>query len=315
MITIPYGTEIPRRFNVDWNTYLPVVPKILSTYTDTSTPSSNASSLFNYYMNDNYPGVIVFKPGSNLKSILKIDKKTNTIEIGSIDDFEGGIRFAPGISKICCKTSLAIFTSSASKGTDLQCAIDGLLFSNYVTTKYDKELFIPYGLRMSLTRKTEIYTNDEGDEVENEYTDTLVITNIKTKHDNSNKKITIPYGLDMDLSSTEFSVYDDDETKNITFPKDLRMVSKGYYLRAWKPGSVVGADLKDQIQINYGFRVHAANPCLLFHKPGDTIDTNLNSPNVIQMPWGLGFTSDDTYLTIYKPGDSTKGIKLVWQTL
>jgi hypothetical protein len=73
--------------------------------------------------------------------------------------------------------------------------------------------------------------------------------------------------------------------------------------------------LKDQIQINYGFRVHAANTCLLFHKPGDTIDVSYNSPNEIQMPWGLGFTTDDTYLTIYKPGDPTKGVKLEWQTL
>jgi hypothetical protein len=266
-------------------------------------------------MNGTYPGAIVFKAGSNLKSILKIDKKTNTIEIGSIDDFEGGIRFAPGIFRICCKTSLAIFTTSAGNGTDLQCTIDGLLFSNSVTIKYYKELFIPYGLRMSLTRQTEIYTSDEGDEVENEYTDTLVITNINTKHDNSNKEIIIPYGLNMGLSSTEFSVYDDDETKNITFPKDLRIVTEGFYLRAWKPGTIVGANLKDQIQINYGFRVHAANTVLLFHRPGDTIDISYNSPNQIQMPWGLTFTTDDTYLTIYKPGDSTKGVKLAWQTL
>jgi hypothetical protein len=73
MITIPYSTEIPGTFNADWNTYLPVVPKILCTYTDTSTPSSKTSSLFNYYMNDTYPGVIAYKSGGT-SSILKIDR-------------------------------------------------------------------------------------------------------------------------------------------------------------------------------------------------------------------------------------------------
>jgi hypothetical protein len=145
--------------------------------------------------------------------------------------------------------------------------------------------------------------------------DNLEISNSGSNIPTASEKITIPYGLNMGLSSTEFSVYDDDETKNITFPKGLRVVTDGNYLRAWKPGTVVGADLKDQIQINYGFRVHAANPCLIFHKPGDTIYVNLNSSNQIQMPWGLVFTSDDTYLTIYKPGDLTKGVKLAWQTL
>jgi hypothetical protein len=168
---------------------------------------------------------------------------------------------------------------------------------------------------MSLTRQTETYTNDEGDEVENEYIDTFVITSTNTKHDTSNNKITIPYGLNMGLSSTEFSVYDDDETKNITFSKGFRMVTESYYLRAWKPGTVVGADLKDQIQINWGFRTLAANAVILFHKPGDTIDAGNNTPNQIQIPWGLKFKTDDTHLTILKPGDSTKGVKLEWQTL
>jgi hypothetical protein len=129
------------------------------------------------------------------------------------------------------------------------------------------------------------------------------------------KYINIPYGLNMGLSSTEFSVYDDDETKNITFPKGLRMVINGNYLQAWKPGTVVGADLKNQIQINYGFRTMAGSSALLFHKPGDIVDSGHNTPNQIKMPWGISFKSDDTYLTIYKPGDSTKGVKLEWQTL
>jgi hypothetical protein len=41
----------------------------LCTYTDISTLSSKASSLFHYYLNDSYPGVIVFKSGGSLKSI------------------------------------------------------------------------------------------------------------------------------------------------------------------------------------------------------------------------------------------------------
>jgi hypothetical protein len=58
MITIPYGTDlVDLKTQID--TYLSVVPKILSTYTDTSTPSTKDSSLFNFYMNDNYLGVTV----------------------------------------------------------------------------------------------------------------------------------------------------------------------------------------------------------------------------------------------------------------
>jgi hypothetical protein len=33
-IVIPKGTIIPSTFNTDWNTYLPVVPNTLCTYTD-----------------------------------------------------------------------------------------------------------------------------------------------------------------------------------------------------------------------------------------------------------------------------------------
>jgi hypothetical protein len=127
--------------------------------------------------------------------------------------------------------------------------------------------------------------------------------------------INIPYGLNMGLSSTEFSVYDDDETKNITFPKGLLVVTGCNYLRAWKPGTVINTNLKDQIQIDYGFRVNAANTVLLFHKPGDTIDVNNNSPNQIEIQFSLTFAYNNTNLIILKPGDSTKGVKLEWQTL
>jgi hypothetical protein len=82
-----------------------------------------------------------------------------------------------------------------------------------------------------------------------------------------------------------------------------------------KPGTVVGADLKDQIQVNYGFRALAANAVILFHNPGDIIDSGNNTPNQIQIPWGLKFKTDDMHLTILKPCDSTKGVKLEWQTL
>jgi hypothetical protein len=107
-------------------------------------------------------------------------------------------------------------------------------------------------------------------------------------------------------------VYDDDETKNITFPKGLPIVTEGFYLWAWKPGTVVGADLKDQIQVNYGFRALAANAVILFHKPGDIIDSGNNTPNQIKIPWGLSFGYDSTNLIIYKPGDSTQCVKLPW---
>jgi hypothetical protein len=48
---------------------------------------------------------------------------------------------------------------------------------------------------MSLTRQMETYINDDGDEVDKEYNDTLVITNGNTKRNNSNNEIIIPYGL------------------------------------------------------------------------------------------------------------------------
>jgi hypothetical protein len=70
--------------------------------------------------------------------------------------------------------------------------------------------------------------------------------------DSDPKKINIPYGLNMGLSITEFSVYDDDETKNITFPKGLRIVTEGFYLQAWKPGTVINSNLANQIKIPYG---------------------------------------------------------------
>jgi hypothetical protein len=130
------------------------------------------------------------------------------------------------------------------------------------------------------------------------------------------KEINIPYGLNMGLCSTEFSMYDDDETKNITFPRGLRMVTEGSYLRVWKPGTAVGTDTsKDQIQINYNFRTLAALNCLVFYKPNDTIGSDNNSPNMIKMPWSLTLKTDNTHLTIYEPGDSTEGVKLEWQTL
>jgi hypothetical protein len=93
------------------------------------------------------------------------------------------------------------------------------------------------------------------------------------------------------------------------------MVTEGYFLQAWKPGTVVGSDLKDQIQINYGFCTLAENSVILFHKSGDIIDAGNNTPNQIKIPCGLSFKTDDTYLTILKPGDSTKGVKLALQTL
>jgi hypothetical protein len=214
-----------------------------------------------------------------------------------------------------CKTALTIYTGNARKSTQLQCTGTEVIFFNQIITPLDRHVILRYGLRMSLTRQKETYTNLDEDEVENEYTSALVITNANTKIDNSNKEINIPYGLNMGLSSTEFSVYDDDETKNITFPKGLRMVTDGNYLRAWKPGTVINTNLTNQIQINYGFRVQAGSTVLVFHKPGDTIDTNGNSPHQIQMPFGLMFGYNNTHLTIYKPGDSTKGVNLEWQTL
>jgi hypothetical protein len=129
------------------------------------------------------------------------------------------------------------------------------------------------------------------------------------------RTINIPYGLNMGLSSTELSVYDDDEKKNIPFPKGLRMVTDGSNLRVWKPNTIINTNLKNQIQINYRFPTIAGSTVLLFHKPGDTIDANNNSLNQIQMPWGIMFGYNSTYLTIYKPGDSTKGVKLESQTL
>jgi hypothetical protein len=61
------------------------------------------------------------------------------------------------MARIYCKTSLIIFTSSATKGINL----DVLIFSNSVTTKYDNDLIFPYGLRMSTTSLMETYTNLE----------------------------------------------------------------------------------------------------------------------------------------------------------
>jgi hypothetical protein len=281
MITIPYGTEILGTFNDDWNTYLPVVPNTFSTY----------------------PGVMVYN-SIGTQIIFKIDRKNNTAQLGNIKNFSCGIEVSSGATVMYCKSALTI-----------QCTETEVMFSNNVITALDRHVILHYGLRMTLTRQKETYTNLDGDEVENEYTDTLVMTNYNTKHDNSNNKITIPYGLNMGLSSTEFSVYDNDETKNITFPKGLRMVTDGNNLRVYKSDTVIHTNLKDQIQINYGFRVLAGASFLVSHKPGDTIDSGNASPNQIKMPFVLSFKSDDTYLTILKPGDSTKGVKLTRQTL
>jgi hypothetical protein len=79
------------------------------------------------------------------------------------------------------------------------------------STKYNtgKEIKISYGMQF---------------EVSDDY------LNIYARIFSTIKSIKIPYGLNMGLRSTEFSVYDDDETKNITFPKGLPIVTEGFYL-------------------------------------------------------------------------------------
>jgi hypothetical protein len=124
--------------------------------------------------------------------------------------------------------------------------------------------------------------------------DNLEITKSGSDTPTYSEKITIPYGLNMSLSSTEFSVYDDDKTKNITFPKGLRMVIDGNNLRVWKPDIIINSDLTKQIQINYGFRTMAGSSFLLFHKPGDTINSGNSSPNMIKIPWGINLTNYNT---------------------
>jgi hypothetical protein len=50
----------------------------MDTYSNTSTAESKSSSLFNYYVDGTYPGVMV-SGSSGIIPILKIDRKTNTV--------------------------------------------------------------------------------------------------------------------------------------------------------------------------------------------------------------------------------------------
>jgi hypothetical protein len=230
--------------------------------------------------------------------------------LGSSSNFKGNVNINADELYIRAN-KIKFYTQSLTN-----CAV----FSSPSVIKYNYglntswEINIPYQLNMSIVKVKEIQMfGDEEREVDCPYS--LKITNNILNLAQSNKQINIPYGMNMGLSSTEFSVYDDDETKNITFPKGLRMVIDGNNLRVWKPGTVINSNLNDYIQINYGFRALAGTSFLVFHKPGDTIDSGNASPNQIKMPFDLSFKSDDTHLTILKPGDSTKGVKLAWQTL
>jgi hypothetical protein len=306
MITIPYGT--------DFADVVKIIQNINSIFKFNTDSNGLNPSLYVY---DNNNTKILFKI-DRTKSIIQlggtntqinIDRANESLMLGSSSNFIGNVKINANELNIYIN-KIKFYIGSLSNFVLFSTSLSGIKYTYNSNPSW--EINIPYNLNCFIETKLEYDSETQSNVNVPDY------FNISTLNPIANalpKEIIIPYGLNMGLSSTEFSVYDDDETKNITFPKGLRMVTDGNYLRAWKPGTVVGADLKDQIQINYGFRVHAVNPCLLFHKPGDTIDTNLNSPNEIQMPWGFGFTSDDTYLTIYKPGDPTKGIKLAWQTL
>jgi hypothetical protein len=288
-------------------------------------PSSTFYSIFDFYNVANsgtlYPKVRIASYQNNNGILLDVDKTTNNVQIGICDDSstnKGDVKIGGQNLTLYSKNNFKFqFTSHPVE------FVSSTSYLQFKSSNYSKTASIQFGMTLDYTNANVYIAGSEsgypavisnGIKLLTEANgDPLKITS--TKYSNS-EEIIIPYGLNMGLSSTEFSVYDDDETKNITFPKGLRMVTDGSYLRVWKPGTVIGADpSKDQIQINYSFRTIAALNCLVFYKPGDTIDSSNNSPNMIKMPWGITVKTDDTYLTILKPGDSTKGVKLAWQTL
>jgi hypothetical protein len=74
--------------------------------------------------------------------------------------------------------------------------------------------------------------------------------------DDVSKSIIIPYGLNINLTDTQFTIYNANQNKNITIPR--------------------------------GLRINNVNSQLLFHLPNEII-TNNTSPNMITIPYGTDF--------------------------
>jgi hypothetical protein len=122
-------------------------------------------------------------------------------------------------------------------------------------------------------------------------------------------EINIPYGLNIGLTGTKFSIYNANENKDIIIPKGLRMVTEDIKLHVWKPGTAIESNSNNEIIVQHGLRTSIGDNGIIFHKPGDGI-TNNTSPHQLEIPFGMKFDYDDTNFIIRKPGDPTQCIKI-----
>jgi hypothetical protein len=74
------------------------------------------------------------------------------VQVGNIKKFSGGIQVSSNSIEMFCKTGLTIYSGNVHKSTRPECTDTGAIFNNNVITPLDRQLILPYGLRMSLTR-------------------------------------------------------------------------------------------------------------------------------------------------------------------
>jgi hypothetical protein len=212
-IVIPKGTIIPSTFNADWNTYLPFVPNTLCTYCNTSTPNKTTTSLFNFFVDSTYPGTIVYDK-NNTNTLFEINRKTNTVELGSLNftTATDAVRVGGSILGLYSKLNFTFISENYS--SILTLLFNAIKFTN--ASDINQKIYIPYGFNCYVNTKIQ-YDSTVAKYVNvPEYLE-IITPNPMTDADP--KKINIPYGLNMGLSNTELSVYDDDETTYIIIPK------------------------------------------------------------------------------------------------
>jgi hypothetical protein len=91
-IIIPYGTTIPENFFLNSGTYLSTIPKYLFTYSNTGSPISTLSSLFNFFNDgeNSLAGIHVFAK-DNTDFLLALNKNDNSAQLGSCNNFENEV--------------------------------------------------------------------------------------------------------------------------------------------------------------------------------------------------------------------------------
>jgi hypothetical protein len=304
-IIIPYGTTIPENFFSNFDTYLPTIPKYLFTYSNTGSPISTISSLFNFFNDgkDRNAGVHVLTR-DNTDFLLVLNKNDNSAQLRSCNNFENEVNVGGKNLNLYAQNYISI-RHAISRDTYCQfrCGINNLHFTNQSDNR--KTVTIPYGFN------TSIHTLIQDDNTAEKYVNVFEYFEIPMTDDVS-KSIIIPYGLNIGLNDTQFTIYNVNENKNIIIQKDLRMVTEDINLHVWRPGTAIESNSNNEIIISYGPRTSIGNNGIKFHKPGDGITDN-TSPHQLEFPFDMKLDFDENNFIIRKPGDPTKGVKIPWR--